>query len=78
MFFIGYEFYAILVRKHPQVSIKERLVLDHSSELEVNPFEYGFNIGFALTTRNKTIFDTTLTQFRRSQANSLITFSDYI
>lgn len=60
------------------MSIKEQLVFDHSSELEINPFEYGFNIGFALTTRNKTLFDNTLVQHKKNSGNALVNFVDYV
>ena len=53
LFFIGYEAYVILARKHPAISVK---ISHHDLSEEpggVFPFKYGFDIAVGMTTKNK-------------------------
>jgi hypothetical protein len=53
LFFIAYEAYVILARKHPAISVK----ISHQDLSEepggVFPFKYGFDIAVGMTTKNR-------------------------
>ena len=55
LFFIGYEAYAIITRKHPAISVK---ISHHDLSEEpggVHPFDYGFDIAVGMITKNKNL-----------------------
>ena len=70
--FIVYEFYIIITRKHPVVSIKEVLNNMDDTHGGMAPFHYGFDIAVGLLTTDDSHFSTSNSRMMSGSSSTTI------